>query len=55
MHTKPTRKLGTHVAVLGMKFYTDTKFDAQYRSQIFIPEHGSWNRSSKEWLPYYMW
>ena len=47
MYTKPAQKLGAHVAALGMKFYTGTKFPAQYRSQIFIPEHGSWNRSKK--------
>ena len=47
MYTKPARKLGAHVAALGMKFYTGTKFPAQYRNQIFIPEHGSWNRSKK--------
>jgi glucose/arabinose dehydrogenase len=47
MYTKPACKLGAHVAALGMKFYTGTKFPAQYRNQIFIPEHGSWNRSKK--------
>ncbi|WP_426490423.1 PQQ-dependent sugar dehydrogenase [Hymenobacter sp. 102] len=46
-YVKPARKLGPHVAALGMKFYTGTKFPAQYRNQIFIPEHGSWNRSNK--------
>ncbi|WP_310391989.1 PQQ-dependent sugar dehydrogenase [Hymenobacter sp.] len=47
MYTTPARKLGAHVAALGMKFYTGSKFPAQYRNQIFIPEHGSWNRSKK--------
>jgi glucose/arabinose dehydrogenase len=47
MYTAPARKLGAHVAALGMKFYTGTKFPAQYRNQIFIPEHGSWNRAKK--------
>ena len=47
MYTPPARKLGAHVAALGMKFYTGTKFPAQYRNQIFIPEHGSWNRTKK--------
>jgi len=47
MYTPPARKLGAHVAALGMKFYTGTAFPAQYRNQIFIPEHGSWNRSKK--------
>ncbi|MCB2409648.1 PQQ-dependent sugar dehydrogenase [Hymenobacter lucidus] len=46
-YTAPARKLGPHVAALGMKFYTGKQFPAQYRNQIFIPEHGSWNRSTK--------
>ena len=43
----PARKLGPHVAALGMRFYTGTQFPAAYRNQIFIAEHGSWNRSRK--------
>jgi glucose/arabinose dehydrogenase len=30
-----------------MRFYTGTMFPAEYRNQIFIAEHGSWNRSKK--------
>jgi glucose/arabinose dehydrogenase len=45
--TAPAQKLGPHVASLGMRFYTGTKFPAEYRGAIFIAEHGSWNRSSK--------
>ena len=43
--TPPARKLGPHVAALGMRFYTGSMFPAEYRNQIFIAEHGSWNRS----------
>ena len=43
----PAQKLGPHVAALGMRFYTGTMFPAEYRDQIFIAEHGSWNRSKK--------
>lgn len=43
----PAAKLGAHVASLGMKFYTGSNFPEKYRNQIFIAEHGSWNRSSK--------
>lgn len=43
----PARQLGAHVAALGMRFYTGTQFPAAYRQQIFIAEHGSWNRSKK--------
>ena len=41
----PAMKLGPHVASLGMRFYTGTMFPEEYRNQIFIAEHGSWNRS----------
>jgi len=43
----PAAKLGPHVAALGMRFYTGTAFPAKYRGQIFVAEHGSWNRSEK--------
>ena len=43
----PALKLGPHVAALGMRFYTGSQFPAAYRDQIFIAEHGSWNRSKK--------
>jgi len=45
--TVPAQKLDAHVAALGMRFYTGTMFPPQYRNQIFIAEHGSWNRSKK--------
>ncbi len=41
----PALKLGPHVAPLGMKFYTGEMFPKKYRNQIFIAEHGSWNRT----------
>jgi len=43
----PVLDLGPHVAALGMRFYTGTMFPPGYRNQIFIAEHGSWNRSKK--------
>lgn len=44
----PVAKLGAHVAALGMRFYTGTQFPAEYRqNNIFIAEHGSWNRSER--------
>jgi glucose/arabinose dehydrogenase len=45
--TAPAQKLGPHVAALGMRFYSGTMFPPAYRNQIFIAEHGSWNRSRK--------
>ena len=43
----PVQNLGAHVAPLGVKFYTGEMFPEPYRGQVFIAEHGSWNRSSK--------
>jgi glucose/arabinose dehydrogenase len=43
----PVQKLGPHVAALGVRVYTGTMFPARYRNQLFIAEHGSWNRSKK--------
>jgi glucose/arabinose dehydrogenase len=43
----PTRELGPHVAAIGMRFYTGSMFPEEYRGQVFIAEHGSWNRSRK--------
>lgn len=41
----PALRLPAHVASLGMAFYTGTMFPESYRNQVFIAEHGSWNRS----------
>jgi glucose/arabinose dehydrogenase len=30
-----------------MRFYTGRMFPEEYRNQVFIAEHGSWNRSRK--------
>ena len=43
----PAAKLGAHVASLGLRFYSGTQFPAEYRNNIFVAEHGSWNRSVK--------
>jgi len=43
--TSPAWELGPHVAPLGLKFYTGAMFPEGYRNQLFIAEHGSWNRS----------
>jgi glucose/arabinose dehydrogenase len=43
--TPPALKLTPHGAAIGMRFYTGTMFPAEYRNQVFIAEHGSWNRS----------
>ncbi|MBT5030811.1 MAG: sorbosone dehydrogenase family protein [Proteobacteria bacterium] len=43
--THAALELPAHTAVLGMKFYTGEMFPEEYRNQILIPHHGSWNRS----------
>lgn len=43
----PAQKLAPHVAALGMRFYTGNMFLPDYKNQIFLAEHGSWNRSEK--------
>ncbi|MFT4503311.1 PQQ-dependent sugar dehydrogenase [Caballeronia sp. 15711] len=42
---KPDYAIGSHVAPLGLLFYTGSDLPAQYRGGAFIGEHGSWNRS----------
>jgi glucose/arabinose dehydrogenase len=46
--TKPKLNLGAHVAPLGMRFYTGKMFPASYTNNIFVAQHGSWNRSVKQ-------
>jgi len=43
--TPAAMDLGPHVASLGMRFYTGSMFPEKYHEQIFIAEHGSWNRT----------
>jgi glucose/arabinose dehydrogenase len=43
----PAGELGAHNAALGMLFYTGEMFPKKYQNNIFIAEHGSWNRSTK--------
>lgn len=43
----PALTLGAHVAALGLTFYTGDQFPEDYRGQLFIAQHGSWNRSEK--------
>ena len=41
---KPDYGLSSHVAPLGLTFYTGTSFPPMFRGGAFIGEHGSWNR-----------
>jgi glucose/arabinose dehydrogenase len=36
--------LSSHVAPLGLVFYTATNLSEVYRGGAFVGEHGSWNR-----------
>jgi glucose/arabinose dehydrogenase len=44
--TPPAMSLTPHGAAVGMRFYTGSMFPGEYRNQIFVAEHGSWNRST---------
>lgn len=41
----PDFAIGSHVAPLGLTFYTGDNLPPQYRGGAFIGEHGSWDRS----------
>lgn len=41
----PVVKLQAHSAPLGLAFYTGDNFPAEYRGDLFLAFHGSWNRS----------
>jgi glucose/arabinose dehydrogenase len=40
----PDYALSSHVAPLGMTFYTGASFPPEFRGGAFVGEHGSWNR-----------
>ncbi len=40
-----TFEMQAHSAPLGLAFYTGSMFPAEYRGDLFIAFHGSWNRS----------
>lgn len=41
---KPDYALGSHVAALGLTFYTGSALPEHYKGGAFIGEHGSWDR-----------
>ena len=43
----PDCPVGSHVAALGLCFYTAKQFPATYRGGAFVGEHGSWNRAKR--------
>ena len=46
--TPAALNLPAHTAALGMKFYVGSMFPDEYKHQIFIAHHGSWNRSQPD-------
>ena len=44
----PTYFLPAHSAPLGMAFYTGQQFPPQYRGDLFVALHGSWNRAQPQ-------
>jgi glucose/arabinose dehydrogenase len=44
----PAWKFPAHVAALGMRFYTGQQFPAEFRQQLFVAQHGSWNRTQPQ-------
>ena len=41
----PVWKFRAHVAALGIRFYQGKQFPDEYKNQLFVAEHGSWNRT----------
>jgi glucose/arabinose dehydrogenase len=46
--TAPEWKYKAHVAPLGMQFYKGNQFPEQYKNQLFVAQHGSWNRTQPD-------
>jgi glucose/arabinose dehydrogenase len=42
---EPKVQMQAHSAPLGLAFYEGSEFPAEYRNNIFVAFHGSWNRS----------
>ncbi len=42
---EPKVQMQAHSAPLGLAFYQGSRFPAEYRNNIFVAFHGSWNRS----------
>ena len=42
--TPPTVGIQAHSAPLGLAFYSGQQFPADYANDIFVVQHGSWNR-----------
>ena len=36
------------MASLGLRFYRGNQFPAEFKNQLFVAQHGSWNRSEPQ-------
>ena len=43
--TAPVWKFKAHIAALGLRFYQGKQFPVEYQNQLFVAQHGSWNRT----------
>lgn len=46
--TAPVWKIKAHMAPLGLRFYRGKQFPVEFKNQLFVAEHGSWNRSDPQ-------
>lgn len=46
--TAPAWKFKAHVAPLGLRFYRGKQFPTSYKNQLFVAQHGSWNRTKPD-------
>jgi glucose/arabinose dehydrogenase len=44
----PSVFVGSHTAPLGLAFYSGQQFPAEYRGDLFVALHGSWNRTEPQ-------
>jgi len=46
--TAPVWKFKAHIAPLGLRFYQGKQFPVEYKNQLFVAQHGSWNRTEPQ-------
>jgi glucose/arabinose dehydrogenase len=46
--SSPSWKFKAHNAPLGIRFYRGSQFPENYHHQLFVAQHGSWNRSTPD-------
>ncbi len=44
----PAWQYKAHIAPLGMRFYQGEQFPTSYKNQLFVAQHGSWNRTEPQ-------